>query len=75
MATKKVTKESKHEPTKAFDWQLYAEELEKECERLKRTIEIMSDQSNRDDETISSRDNSIKHLILAMNYMKDLNHE
>jgi hypothetical protein len=75
MATKKVTKESKHEPTTTFDWQLYAEELERECERLKRTIEIMSDQSNRDDEIISSRDKAIKHLILAMSYMGELNDE
>ena len=75
MATKKVTKESKHEPTTTFDWQLYAEELEKECERLKRTIEIMTDQSNEDDEKILNRDNAIKHLILALSYMEDLNDE
>lgn len=75
MATKKVTKESKHEPTKAFDWQIYAEELEKECERLKRTIEIMTDQSYEDDERISNRDKAIKHLINALHYMGDSNDE
>jgi hypothetical protein len=75
MATKKVTKESKHEPTKAFDWQMYAEELERECERLKRTIEIMSDQSRDDSESILNRDNAITHLIDALTYMKDINNE
>ena len=69
MATKKVTKESKHEPTKSFDWQLYAEELEKECERLKRECAIAQDEANTLADKASSAIQAYQHLSIALYYI------
>jgi len=68
MTTKKVTKESKHEPTKAFDWQLYAEELEKECERQKKEIAMLVDEIDGLEQKFYDKDKAIQHLIIAMHY-------
>lgn len=70
MATKKVTKAEQHEPTKAFDWQLYAEELEKECERVKRTLAQTQDYVNDLENSTYALRQAIKSLINAMHYIE-----
>jgi len=67
---KKVTKEDSHEPTKAFDWQLYAEELEKECERVKRTLAQTQDYANDLEDRIYALRKAIKSLIKALHYIE-----
>jgi hypothetical protein len=67
---KKVTKEDSHEPTKAFDWQLYAEELEKECERLKRDIVQTQDYVNDLENSTYALREAIKSLINALHYIE-----
>lgn len=69
MTAKKETKESKHEPTKTFDWQLYAEELEKECERLKRQCALAQDEANTLADKASSAIKAYQHLSIALYYI------
>ena len=69
MATKKVTKAEQHEPTKAFDWQLYAEELEKECERVKRTLAQTQDYVNDIQDRNFRLEKAVTALTTALYYI------
>jgi len=66
---KKVTKEESHEPTKAFDWQLYAEELEKECERVKRDIVQTQDVANELESRNYCLEKAVRALTIAVYYI------
>ena len=57
-----ATKKEKHEPTKSFDWQLYAEELEKECERLKKQLAQTQDYAN----DIENRNYCLEKAVAAL---------
>jgi len=67
---KKVTKEESHEPTKTFDWQLYAEELEKECERVKRQLAQTQDYANDCENSNFDLRHAITSLINALHYIE-----
>ena len=69
MGNKKVTKTDSHEPTKTFDWQLYAEELEKECERLKRDIVQTQDVANELESRNYCLEKAVTGLTTALYYM------
>ena len=69
MATKKAKDDSKHEPTKTFDWQLYSEELEKECKRLRRECEFAQDEANTLCDKASHAIKACQHLSIALYYI------
>lgn len=66
-----ATKKEKHEPTKSFDWQLYAEELEKECERLKHQIAQTQDEANWSEFQINCLKKTVAALTTALYYINN----